>query len=64
MHPARTAQPKSRRIQVRAGQSDLTEFDRPPLGLLQPTNGGQPIPLLYNELYVGRDKDGDVVLPY
>ena len=57
-------QQKTRRIQVRAGQSDPSDFDRSPLAFLQPTNGGQPIPLLYDELYLGRDPDGDVILPY
>lgn len=55
---------KTRRIQIRADQPPPTNLPKSPLGTLQPTNGGHSILLLYDELYLGRDPDSDVILPY
>ncbi len=55
---------KERRTQVRADQPPPANLPLNPLGMLKPTAGGHSIPLLYDELYLGRDPDGDVVLPY
>ncbi len=55
---------KARRTQVRGDQPAPANLPLHPLGTLKPTTGGHAIPLLYDELYLGRDPDGDVVLPY
>ena len=55
---------KDRRIQVRADQPAPADLPLNPLGMLKPSAGGPAIPLLYDELYLGRDPAGDVVLPY
>ncbi|MFM9964915.1 MAG: FHA domain-containing protein [Planctomycetaceae bacterium] len=54
----------TRRIQVRVDQAASIEPRNAPLGLLKPMGGGAPIALLYDQLYLGRDADVDVVLPY
>lgn len=53
-----------RRTQVRGDQPAPPELLKTPLGVLKPDHGGHSIPLLYDELYLGRDPDSDVVLPY
>lgn len=55
---------KNRRIQIRADQAAPTNVSKSLLGSLQPMHGGNSIPLLYDELYLGRDPDSDVILPY
>ena len=55
---------KTLRIQIQADQSLPANVSKTLLGSLQPINGGDSIPLLYDELYLGRDPDSDVILPY
>lgn len=55
---------KNRRLQVRADQPAPADLPKTLLGSLQPINGEYSIPLLYDELYLGRDPDCDVILPY
>lgn len=54
----------NRRLQVRADQPAPPNLPKTLLGSLQPISGGHSIPLLYDELYLGRDTDSDVILPY
>jgi Xaa-Pro aminopeptidase len=56
--------PKARRLQVRVDQPGPFDLPITPLGMLKPSAGGHSIPLLYDELFLGRDPDSDVVLPY
>ena len=55
---------KERRTQVRADQPPPIWVPKTKLGMLVPLEGEACIPLLYEELYLGRDRDCDVVLPY
>lgn len=55
---------KSRRIQIRVDQPLPPEVSKPCLGVLKAIESGAQIPLLYEELYLGRDTDADIVLPY
>lgn len=55
---------KTLRIQIQADQPLPANVSKTLLGSLQPINGGDSIPLLYDELYLGRDPDSDVILPY
>lgn len=55
---------KNRRLQVRSDTPTQAPLPKNRLGLLLPMNGGHPIPLLYDELYLGRDPDSDVILPF
>ncbi len=55
---------KNRRIQIRADQAAPANLSKSLLGSLQPIDGGHSIPLLYDELYLGRDPDSDVILPF
>lgn len=55
---------KARRVQIRADQPASTDLPRSSFGMLKPVDGAHSIPLLYDELYLGRDADCDVILPY
>lgn len=55
---------RGHRIQVRADQPTPSEAPMTSLGVLKTSVGGAQIPLLYEELYVGRDAEADIVLPY
>lgn len=64
-HVMASIQPqKSRRIQIRVDQPLPPEVSKPCLGVLKAIESGVQIPLLYEELYLGRDAEADIVLPY
>lgn len=55
---------RDHRIQVRAGQPLSPEILKTSIGMLKAGVDGSLIPLLYEELYVGRDNEVDIVLPF
>ena len=54
----------SRRTQVHADQPAPAWVPMTKFGMLIPVDGQANIPLLYDELYLGRSQDCDVILPY
>ncbi|MBC7967711.1 MAG: FHA domain-containing protein, partial [Fuerstia sp.] len=55
---------KDKRTQVRADQPAPAWVPKTKFGMLVSIDGKAAIPLLYDELYLGRGADCDVILPY
>lgn len=55
---------KTRRIQLRVDQPIPSDLSKSCFGTLKSCVNDHAIPLLYEELYLGRDSDCDVIMPY